>query len=99
MDDNQKQLIEQVAAISIATADMTCRLVFMLINLKRLSPGEALLILGDLADHHRDLALRNAHLPGSEAVYHQIADRIEVHSDQLQIETGATIQISRRKPT
>lgn len=97
MTEDQKQIVEQVAAISIATADMTTRLVFRLINLGKLTPDEALLILGDLSGHHRDLAIRNAKIPGSAAVYHQIADRIDVHSDSLQKQTGAKIPPIPRK--
>ncbi|MCV3738385.1 hypothetical protein OCK02_19445 [Rhizobium sp. TRM96647] len=96
ISDAQKQLVEQISAISIASADLTCRLVFRLVNLKKLSPGEALLILGDLSGHTRDLAIRNKHIEGSELVYHHIADRIDAHSDQLQRETGATVQVNRR---
>lgn len=98
MTENEKQLTEQVAAITTATADMTCRLVFRLVNLKKVRPSEGLLILGDLSGHHRDLAVRNETTQQELAtVFHHIADRIDVHSDTLQKETGATIQTVKRK--
>ena len=99
MTENEKQIIEQVAAISTATADMTCRLVFRLVSLKKLSPDEALLVLGDLSGHQRDLAIRNEKIPGSALVYHQIADRIDAHSDRLQKDTGAKMPPAPRKPS
>ncbi len=98
MTENEKQLVEQVAAIAISSADLTARLVFRLVNLKKISPNEALLILGDLSGHQRDLATRNAHIEGSARAYHQIADRLDVHCDQLQKETGATLPTVKRKP-
>jgi len=99
MTENEKQILEQVAAISMATADMTCRLVFRLVNLKKLSPDEALLVLGDLSGHQRDLAIRNEKIPGSASIYHQIADRIDVFSDTLQRDTGAKMPPVPRKPS
>jgi len=98
MTENEKQFAEQVAAIAISSADLTARLVFRLVNLKKISPNEALLILGDLSGHQRDLATRNAHIAGSAHAYHKIADRLDVHSDQLQKETGATLPTVNRKP-
>lgn len=99
MTENEKQIVEQVAAISIASADLTARLIFRLINLKKLKPSEALFILGDLSGSQRELAIRNASIEGMAKVYHQIADRLDLHSDQLQKETGATVEITKRKPT
>lgn len=97
MTDNEKEIVQQIAAVAISTADLTSRLVFRMVNLKKLSASEALLILGDLSGHERDLAIRNAQLPGLAGVYHQIADRLDTHSDQLQKETGATIVTKKPK--
>jgi hypothetical protein len=88
MDAHQKEIVEQVAGITIATADITCRLVFRLVNLKKLDAAEALLILGDFHGHFQDLARRNSHVPGSAVAYRAVADRVKAHMDQLQKEVG-----------
>jgi hypothetical protein len=97
LHQRERELVEQVVATSIASADLTCRLMFRLVNLKKLEPGEALLILGDLSGHMRDLAVRNKSMPGQELVFHQMADRIDVHSDVLQKETGTVVR-AKKKP-
>lgn len=97
MTEDQKQIVEQVAAISVSTADMTCRLVFRLITIGKLTPDEAMLVLDDLSGHQRDLAIRNEKIPGSALIYHQIADRIDAHSDRLQKDTGAKMPPASRK--
>ncbi|GGA64955.1 hypothetical protein [Pelagibacterium lentulum] len=98
MDYQQKQLVEQVAGVSIATADMTCRLILRLVNLNKLTASEAVMILGDEHGHLEDLAKRNRHVPGSALVYERIAQRVKQHMDQLQADTGASVEIVRSEP-
>lgn len=96
LTQKEHELVQQVAATSIASADLTCRLIFRLVNLKKLEPGEALLILGDLSGHVRDMAVRNKSMPGQEIVFHQMADRIDHHADVLQKDTGTVVTVTKK---
>lgn len=92
-DQHMRQIAEQMNAVATASTDMTGRLIFRLINLKKISPGEGALILGDLVGHHEDLAKRNAKAqPGAELVYRRIAEMLKNYKETLEKETGAKVE-------
>lgn len=95
MTETEKQLTEQIAAVTTASAEMTSRLLMRLINLKKITPGEGVLILGDLVGHNRDIAQRNEHISGYPVVFRTIADRLQLHKEALEKETGAKVEIVR----
>jgi hypothetical protein len=98
MTEAEKEIVQQIHGVATATADMSAHLLLRLVNLNKLTPDEALFVLGDLSGHHRDLAIRNAaKLPGMSVVLNALADRIDTHADKLQEETGASLDRWRPK--
>jgi polyhydroxyalkanoate synthesis regulator phasin len=89
MDEAQKQIIEQVAALAMATADTTCSLVEQLVKAGKLDAEEALLILNGLAERHKELAARNSQRPGMAEVFSQISNRIGTHSNRIELKIWA----------
>ena len=77
MTENEEQLTEQIAALTIATADMTFGLAGKLVSLKVMSQEQGEAFLRQLADHNRDLARRNEQFSGMATAFRQIADRID----------------------
>ncbi len=98
LEEAFKQIAEQMNGVVVSSTDMTSRLILRLINLKKLSPGEGVLILGDLVGHQKDLAQRNSHLQGSALVYEQVAKRLEQYKTELENETGASVKLTSALP-
>ncbi len=87
MAPTNEDVAAQLAAISMATADMTCMLVSTLVSEHALDGGVARNVMSTLAEHHRRLARLNEAMPVtvSPAMLRRIADRIDRHLKVLEL--------------